>query len=290
MAARDSRNRRIAGLSTRNGRFYGVLWADRGDGRKTARRFPLRDESGEPVRTVTAAKDALDALKTNRRENKLPQGRHKPSFDAFSVEYLEMASTRAKRDATRSKETDALARWRAHLAGVRLDRITTPMVKSFTELRLRGCKLAGKPYEPAAPRTVALDLIALRNVLKSGLEAGHLRELPRFPKLQTPPANRRRLITPAEFERLLHCCLAKKPSGEPLTKNGGQLRDFLRLLAFTGAREQEALQLRWAHVDFDGRRIFIGAGDDFTTGVMSIGAGGTSKNRGPRCLAFNLRT
>jgi len=287
MAARDSRNRRIAGLSTRNGRFYGVLWADRGDGKKTARRFPLVDESGEPIRTLTAAKDALDALKASRRENKLPQGGHKPSFSAFADEYLEMASTRAKRDATRSKETDALARWRAHLAGVRLDRVATPMMKTFVELRLRGCKLGGKTYDAAAPRTVALDLIALRNVLKSGMEAGHLRDLPRFPKLQTQPAPRRSLITPGEFERLIDCCLAKRPDGEALTKNGEQLRDFLRLLAFTGAREQEALRLRWTHVDFAARRLFIGAGDDFTAGGMDIGTGGTSKNRGSRSVDFN---
>jgi len=104
MAARDSRNRRISGLSIRNGRFYGVLWADRGDGRKTARRFPLLDESGEPIRTLSAAKDALEALKSHRHENKLPTGGQKPSFDVFSNEYLNMASTRAKRGATQKRE------------------------------------------------------------------------------------------------------------------------------------------------------------------------------------------
>ncbi len=287
MAARDSRNRRISGLSIRNGRFYGVLWADRGDGRKTARRFPLLDESGEPIRTLSAAKDALEALKSNRHENKLPTGGQKPSFDVFSNEYLNMASTRAKRGATQKKEFDALARWRAHLPGVRLDRITTPMLKAFIEMRLRGCKLGGKAFEAASPRTVTLDLIALRNVLKAAVEAGHLRELPRFPKLQTPPAPRRRLLTPAEFERLLDCCLANTTDRTPVTKNGQQLHDFLKLLACTGAREQEALALKWAHVDFDNGKIYIGAPDDFIASAFSIGTGGTSKNRGSRVLDFN---
>jgi integrase len=286
MPVRDSRNRRIAGLSERNGRFYGVLWTDRGDGRKGARRFPLLDGDGGPIRTITAAKAAFDTLRNARRENTLPQPGHKPAFDAFAAEYLEMASTRAKRGATQNKESDALARWRIHFAGIRLDRIATPLLRSFVEMRLRGCKLDGKTYEAASPRTVTLDLIALRNVLKAGVEAGHLREIPRFPKLQTPPAPRRALVTPAEFDRLLAACTATKKDGDPVTKNGEQLRDFLRLLAFTGAREQEALRLKWAHVDFTGRRIFIGAEDDFTAAAMTIGTGGTSKNRGSRSVDF----
>jgi hypothetical protein len=103
MAARDSRNRRIPGLCTRNGRFYAVLWADRGDGRKGVRRFPLLDEAGAPIRTVMAAKDALDILRNDRRENALPQRGRKPAFDAFADEYLDMATTRAKRSGTQEE-------------------------------------------------------------------------------------------------------------------------------------------------------------------------------------------
>jgi len=112
---------------------------------------------------------------------------------------------------------------------------------------------------------VALDLIALRNVLKAAIDTGRLRELPRFPKIKAPTPPR----WPTEFDRLLETCLAKKPSGELLTKNGKQLQDFLRLLAFTGAREQEALHLRWSHVDLAGRRIFIGAAEGFTAAARS---------------------
>jgi len=287
MAARDSRNRRVPGIATRNGRFYAVLWADRGDGRKGARRFPLVDESGATITTLNAAKEALDVLKSKRRENALPAAGRKPSFEAYAAEYLALASTQEKRGATRAKERDALARWNAHLAGVRIDRIITPMIKAFLELRLRGCRLTGKAYEPASPRTVSLDFIALRNVLKAAIDAGHVRELPRFPRLKTPEPPRRHLITPAEFDRLLACCLSTKPNGEPLTKNGEQLRDLLRLLAFTGAREQEGLGLRWSHVDFEGRRVYIGAGDEFVAGSMTIGTGGSTKNGGSRSVDFN---
>lgn len=236
---------------------------------------------------MTAAKDALGALRTNRRENTLPQPGRKPSFDAFADEYLHMATTRAKRSGTLENETQAISRWRAHLAGVRIDRITTPLLKTFAELRLSGCRLGGKTFAPAAGRTVNLDLVALRNVLKAAVDAGHLRELARFPKIATSPPPRRQLMSPPYFNKLLACCLATKPDREPLTKNGEQLRDFLRLLAFTGCREQEGLCLRWAHVDFAGRRIFIGAGEEFTAAAMTIGTGGTTKNRGSRTVDFN---
>ncbi len=185
---RDSRNRRIAGLAVRNGRFYAVLWAERGDGSKGVRRFPLMAEDGEPIRTITAAKDALDALKANRRGNALPQAGRKPSFDSFATDYLGMAATRAKKSGTLENEEQAINRWRAHIGPTRIDRVATPAIKSFIEMRLRGCALGGKKFAAASPRTVKLDTVALRNVLKAATDAGHLRELPRFPKLATPPA------------------------------------------------------------------------------------------------------
>ncbi len=287
MAARDSRNRRIPGLCTRNGRFYAVLWADRGDGRKVTRRFPLVDDGGAPIRGLTAAKDALAAVRADSRRKMLPAAGRKPAFDQFAAEYLELASTREKRKRTREKEIDSLSRWRRHLAGVRIDQVSTPLIKTFSEKRLRGCQLGGKKYRPASPRTVQLDFIALRNVLKAGIDSGHLRELPRFPKLSAPPAPRRQLLSPAEFDRLLAACGARKADGAPLTKNGEQLRDYLRFLAYSGAREQEALHVRWSHVDFAGQRVYIGASGEFVAGALNIGTGGTSKNRGSRSVDFN---
>jgi integrase len=287
IAARDSRNCRVPGLYIRNGRFYAVLWSDRGDGRKTSRRFPLFDDNDAPIRSLSFAKAALITLRENNRQNALPQAGHKPRFDAFSAEYLEMASTRAKRARTQEKEKAAIELWRGHLCDIRIDRINTPILKSFMEKRLRGCRIGKKHFAPASPRTVALDLIAVRNVLKAAVDAGYLRDLPRFPKIKTPPPPRRPLLTPEEFQKLLTSCFAKKPNGDPLTKNGQQLNDFLRLLAFTGAREQETLKLCWSHVDFPRRRMFIGVDENFTAKAMTIGSGGTSKNRGSRIVDFN---
>ncbi|HEY5706325.1 MAG TPA: site-specific integrase [Terrimicrobiaceae bacterium] len=284
---RDSRNRRVPGLCARNGRFYGVLWADRGDGRKTARRIPLLDDQGEPITTLTAAKEAVEILRGRRRENLLAAAGRKPSLDDFAATYLSMAQTALKRKATQGKESRALHMWRSHLGAARVDRITTAMIAAFVEKRLKGATLGGKEYKPASARTVNLDLIALRNCLKAAIDSGHLRELPRFPRVKQLPPERRPLLTPIEFNRLLETCLACRADQEPITKNGQQLQDFLRFLAYTGAREQEALCLKWIHVDIAGKRLFIGADEQFVATAMTVGEGGSTKNRGSRCLDFN---
>jgi integrase len=263
---------------------------NRGDGKKVVRRFPLSDANGEPIRALTPAKDALDLLKAKRIEEKLPKAGRKPLFATFAAEYLGMASTRAKKAGTLENETQAIARWTAHLGGFRLDAIKTPIIKSYAELRQRddGCVLAGKSYKCAHPRTVSLDFVALRNLLRAAEDAGHLDELPKFPKLAKVAPPRRALISPTELDKLLAGCLAAKAEdATPLTKNGEQLRDFLRFLAFSGGREQESLRVRWKHVDFDGERVFIGAPDDFEAAAFSIGTGGTSKNGGSRAVDFN---
>jgi integrase len=287
IAARDSRNRRVAGLCTRNGRYYAHLWIDLGNGRKSARRLPLLDENKEPIRSLAEAKDALISLREKRKQNALPQRGRRPTFATFAAQYLQMASTRQKQKRTQEKEEAAIEMWKAHLGQVRLDQISTPLIKDFVERRLNGWRLRGKYYEPAASRTVALDLIALRNVLKAAIDSDCIRELPRFPRIKVSPPPRRPLLTPEQFQKLLECCFAKKDDGEPLTKNGQQLQDFLRLLAFSGSREQEALRLRWSHVDFKRRRIFIGADESFSATAMTVGTGGGSKSHSSRIVDFN---
>ena len=49
-----------------------------------------------------------------------------------------------------------------------------------------------------------------------------------------------------------------------------------RFLAFAGAREQEALRVRWAHVDFEGK-------------LVTIGADGDTKNREARHVDLNAQ-
>jgi integrase len=260
MAVRDSRKRRVPGIYTRNGRFYGQLWVSRDDGKKTARKFPLSNADDHPVQTLNEAKEAMEVLRHDRRERQLPTtGIHKPSLAEYIETYFAKAETAQKKKRTLINERQALDRWKRHLGDVRIDRIYTPMIASFKDKRLRS---------GVSPRTVNLDQIALRNVLKRASDDGYLRELPSLKKLKEATPPKRRLLTPHEFERLLAAV------GPACAKNAQQVGDYLRFLAYSGSREQEALHIRWEDVDFEGERVIIGSG-------------GVSKNREIREVEFN---
>lgn len=258
MAVRDSRNRRVPGLYVRNGRYYGQLWVEQ-DNKKTARRFPLLNEDGLPVSTLNEAKEAFEIKRHDRRENVLPSAGRKPMLFAFIETYFGKAEVARKKPGTIQNEKQALERWKAHLGDIRVDRIQTPMIAAYKDKRLR---------KGLSPRTVNLDIIALRNVLKWAVEDGHLRDMPKAKTLKAPTPEKRRLLTPEEFESLL----AAIPAA--CEKNAAQFTDYLQFLAYSGTREQEALRVRWKDVDMSSERV-------------TIGTGGVSKNRESREVDFN---
>jgi integrase len=270
MPVRDSRNRRVPGLYQRNGRFYAQLWVDRGFGKKSARRFALFDSDNLPVRTLHGAKEALEIKRHERREDSLPILGHKPIFSDYSNRYFEKATVQRKRAGTIENEQQAVSRWRSHIGHLRIDKITAPIIASFLDKRLKGGVFGGRKLGAISERTANLDLMTLRNVLKSAVDDGYLRDLPKMKLLEEPPSPKRQLLTPAEFERLI---LAARNNCE---KNGRQLADYLRFLAFSGAREQEALRIKWTDVDFERERLTIGSDQ-------------LSKNRESRTVEFNPR-
>jgi integrase len=270
MPVRDSRNRRVPGLYRRNGRFYAQLWVDRGFGKKSARRFALFNSDNLSVRTLQEDKEALEVKRHERREYSLPILGHKPIFSVYSDRYFEKATVQRKRAGTIENERQAVSRWRSHIGHVRIDKITAPIIASFLEKRLKGGAFGSRKLQAVSERTANLDLMALRNVLKSAVDDGFLRDLPKMKMLQEPPSPKRQLLTPAEFDRLI---LTARNNCE---KNGKQLADYLRFLAFSGAREQEALRIKWIDVDFEGDRLTVGADQ-------------LSKNWESRTVEFNPR-
>lgn len=253
IAVRDSRNRRVPGLYRRNGRFYAQLWVDRGCGKKAARRFALFTADNLPVRTLPEAKEAMEIKRNERREDSLPILGRKPIFGDYCNNYFEKAKVQRKRPGTVENERQAIARWRSHLGHLRIDKIATPMIAAFVDKRLKGGAFGGRKLEPVSERTANLDLIALRNVLKSAIDDGYLRDLTRIKMLEEPPSPKRQLLLPAEFDRLI------ASARRNCQKNGQQLADYLCFLAFSGAREKEALRIKWADVDFESERVTIGA-------------------------------
>jgi integrase len=258
----------VPALYQRNGRFYCQLWVDRGNGRKAPRRFMLTNAENLPVRNLQEAKEALERKRNDRREEALPTLGRKPLFVPYCDTYLTKATVLRKRPGTVENEQQALLRWRAHLGHVRVDRITTPTISAFVDKRLKGGAFGRRTLAAASERTVNLDLMVLRNVLKAAIDDGFLRELPRLKMLEQPPSPKRQLLLPIEFDRLLSAARTA------CQKNGEQLVDYLRFLAFSGAREQEALRVRWTDVNLEAERV-------------TIGSDGLSKNWESRTVEFN---
>jgi len=141
----------------------------------------------------------------------------------------------AKRPATIEKERGAIKLWKAHLGGLRLDKIRRLHINSLFKKR-QADKISG--------RTVNLDIIALRNVLKRAIDDQWLKVLPTKilrPLKWTP--RKRELVTQADIEKLCE-------AAQEVSKNGQEFSDYVRLLAFSGARRSEALRLKWSDVDW----------------------------------------
>lgn len=105
-------------------------------------------------------------------------------------------------------------------------------------------------------------------MLNSALDDGLIVALPTVGIRPLKTVQKKRpMLTPADFDRLLD-------SARACGKNGAQLADYLLFLAFCGARCNEALQVKWADVAFDGK-------------LLCIGADGNSKNSKARYVDFN---
>lgn len=125
-------------------------------------------------------------------------------------------------------------------------------------------------------RTVNLAMVILRNVLRKAIDDGWLTTLPteNLRPLKHSP-RKRQLVTLDQIDKLCVVALTAEVDGHKL-KNGQQLADYIRLMAFCGARRTETLGLKWQDVDWDRRQL-------------TIGADGMSKNRQHRFVDFNAK-
>jgi integrase len=252
-AVRDSRKRKVPGLWRRGSNYYAQMRVELGDGRTAPRRFAL------DAITLDQARAELEKKRTEKRGGQLPLPGHRPKFEEFSNEYLSSAFLAQKKPSTQRSERQAIARWENHLGGIRIDKITPPLIHSYREKRL----VSGR-----SARTVNLDVVALRHVLRFATERELIKDLPKVRALKQRPPQRRPLLTKEQFTELLNCAT------DATTKNSAIFRYYIRLLALTGAREQEALKVRRSDVDFE-------------RGEVTIGAGGVSKNSKSRTVDFS---
>jgi integrase len=253
----DQRKRAIRGLWERNGRYYAQITVeDQNTGFKQVKRVPL-----EGATTNAQAIAKFQELLTQRRKGSLPVLKRTPKFADYAKQYFDYYKQvkDAKRASTLYTERFAIDRWIEHLGHVRLDRITRALINSFIAKR-QGAGLSG--------RTVNLDVICFRNVMKRAIDDGWITSLPtqNLRPLKWSP-HKRGLFTTAQINKL--CDKAVEVS-----KNGQEFSDYIRLLAFCGARMSEALRLKWSDVDWERKQL-------------TIGADGLSKNRKARVVDFN---
>lgn len=255
---RDGRKQPIRGLWERNGKFVARIATEDEDGMKRTRWVAL-----EGAETVAQAQDQLKALHVDRARNELPTLKRTPKFADYAADYFAYFATvtDAKRPATIQKERGAIRLWTEHMGGLRLDKIRRIHINRFIEKR---------QAEGISGRTVNLDIIALRNVLKKAIDDQWLKVLPTEnlrPLKWTP--HKRELVTQADIERI--CEAAMKVS-----KNGQEFADYVMLMAYSGARRNEALRLKWADVDWQNEQL-------------TIGADGLNKGREIRAVDFNQK-
>jgi integrase len=270
----DGRKRSVRGLWKRNDRYYAQLTvADPATGRSRVQRIPLLDKEQQPPTTVAQAVALMEDLKAKRRASGLEvQHLRAPDFAEYVNHYLDAisAGAGAKKPRVVTGEKAILGQWSRHLGDMRLDQIRKAHVNTFTTKRLK---------EGRSPRTINLNIIVLRNVLKRAIEDGHLKELPiaGIKPLKTT-SKTRQLVTAKDLDAICEAAFGTRTDeagrAAPVTKNAQQFADYLRFLQFTGAREKEALTVRWQDVDF-------------AQGQLTIGAEGDTKNRTGRVVDFN---
>lgn len=257
----DSRKRKVRGLWKRGARYYAQLRVDLGNGTTAPRRFPLE------AQTLDQARAEAEQKRVDRKNEKLRLPGLRPTFEQLADEYTQSEIHLRKKPSTQRSERQGIQRWKAHLGGIRVDKIGASFIHSYRDKRLQR-KSRKRPFAKLSERTVNLDVIALRHVLRFAQERGFVHELPKVRALKQRPAPRRPLLTKTEFQKLL------ANANEQTTKNAEVFRFYLRFLALTGTREKEALHVARRDVDF-------------ARGTVTIGAGGVAKSSKERAVDFS---
>lgn len=250
----DNRKHQIRGLWTRNGKFLARITVEDDGGRKTLKWVPLEGN------TAAEAQDAFRKLLVEKSENRLRHIGRSPKFgDYLDQFYMPHLATSGKKPDTMVTEKAHLTPWRDAIGHLYLDKIRPHHVNAH----LQSLKQAG-----LSNRTRNLSLVCLRNVLKLARIDGFIKTLPvEGIPWQKVEKKARPLYTHEDVNRFCRGALTA-------SKNGQQFADYVRLLALCGAREQEAIKLRWVDVDFKQK-------------LLTIGAEGDTKNREARRVDVN---
>jgi integrase len=260
---KDGRKQTVRGLWVRNGRYYARLNVENPlTGVKKTKRIPLVDKDGKAVETVPQAIAELKRLQTHRSDDTLRHIGQTPKLSNYVTTYLASiaAGEGAKARATVEKERTILARWTEKFGELRLDQIKPVHIHRFTTARRNEKDACGNPK--VCNRTINLDVIGLRCLLKHARTEGLIQRLPMEGIEPLPESETKRpLFTSADLEGLCSVAFQTKTNKEgdtvPLTENARQFVDYVRAMAYSGCRRNEALGLQWDDVDFDNGQLHV---------------------------------
>lgn len=295
---------RVRGLWERNGLFYTQI-------RISGRKVRLRIEHAE---TVPQAVEGMQALKKQRREGILKAPRRKappvsegaqgveneaqvvggpesPLKDAITSYMHDRDVLRTKDQKTAKRENSGLKKWKEKFGDFSLNQIDSGTLEDYAVWRKEDAKARGRNL---GGRTLDLDVMALKHVIEWAVLHKWLPKMPDLPwekKAKAPAKDR--LISPEELDHLCDAALLKPEAlklinlrfrhlREAQAVTGQSFSDYMRLMAYSGGREQETLQLRWINVNWKQRCLhFPGASQGGKRG------GGSLESGGPREVDFH---
>lgn len=215
----------VRGLWERNGIFYAQLTA----GKKVTRKR-LEAE------TVPQAVSELHYVKHGVRLGEIVQ-HEKDTFADVAARY--QADSQHKRAGTVASEASCITRLCASLGSMQIADITHGDLKNY-RTRRQSQGIANSTINTEMSVASKVFLYAIDNQITDHNTVSTLKPL----KCAKPE---RRLLSNEDIQRLCD------------TVKSDKFRDYLRFLQYTGAREQEALRVRWIDIEFSRNRIHIGA-------------------------------
>ncbi len=237
----DKRKQPIRGLWRRNGVYYARLSIEDAGGERKPRRIRLEGT------TTARAVAEMRRLQVRQKADQISFTPKIPTFRSYALGYLEFHKNllsnqnlrnvsigvkdphQGKRPATVAKESYQLKGWIEHLGNLRLSKIRKRHLVSYRDHR-RAVGLSS--------RTVNLDMVGLRNVLKKALDEDLIQSLPTAGIRPLPVSTPKRRLFDADAIDSL-CEKAREVS-----KNGVQFADYIHLMAYGGMRMTETLRLK----------------------------------------------
>jgi integrase len=241
----NSRKQKLRGLVERNGRYYAQMRLADPSGKSKAVRIPL-----DSTRLDHAIAEA-EKKRTEKREGEIHLPGARPSFEKLVELYKISADFTAKKKGTQENETQALNRWIEHLGGKRIDWIRKGDLTAYRNKR---------KADGVSNRTINLDMTAFNNSMKYATNHNEdwIKDTPRLKKLEESNPPERPRLYPEQIKLLLEKA--------DVTQNAALMRFYIRFLAASGCREQEALKIRKADVDMELERVTVGADGDTKSG------------------------